>query len=76
MIWLADVKKTRVINQNQQTVITLIILVKILSKDEGLQPLIFFYLVFPPLPKVFTIEAPSMVPENMSIESNIVSLIS
>ena len=42
MIWLADVKKTRVINQNQQTVITLIILVKILSKDEGLQPLIFF----------------------------------
>lgn len=45
MIWLADVKKIRVINQNQQIVITLIILVKILSKYEGLQPLIFFYLV-------------------------------
>jgi len=76
MIWVVDVKKIRVINLNQQIVIILIILVKILSKYEGLKPLIFFYLVLPPLPKVFIIETPSIVPENISIESNIVSLIS
>lgn len=75
MIWLADVKKTRVINQNQRTVITLVILVKTLSKDEGLQPLIFFYLVLLPLPKAFIIDTPNMVPENISIESNIDSFI-
>jgi hypothetical protein len=42
MICRVDVKKIKVINQNQQIVITLIILVMVISKYEGLQPLIFF----------------------------------